>query len=341
MIIDLRSDTVTKPSAEMLLAMSKAEVGDDVFAEDPTVIRLQEYAANLFGKEAALFCPSGTMCNQIAIKCHTHPMEEVICDKLSHIYNYENGGYAFNAGVSIRLIEGENGIIASDQIPPLIQPDHDWLPKTTLVVIENTCNKGGGSFYSLSQVEAISKTCKENSLSLHLDGARIFNALAEMGNGPKEIGALVDSISVCLSKGLGAPIGSVLLGTKEFIKKARKWRKAMGGGMRQVGVIAAAGMHALEKNRDRIKDDHRRASELGTCLANRSWVKQVLPVKSNIVIFELDQQYDGAAFVADLEKEDIKAIQFGPQWVRFVTHLDITQEMVSRTIDVINGLNPK
>lgn len=339
MIIDLRSDTVTRPSAAMLEAMTNAPVGDDVFQEDPTVIQLQEKAAALFGKEAALFCPSGTMCNQIAIKCHTHAMEEVICDKLSHIYNYENGGYAFNAGVSIRLIDGENGIIAAEQIAPLIQPDHDWLPETSLVAIENTCNKGGGSYYNLNQVQEISETCKAQGLALHLDGARIFNALAETGDSPSAMGQLVDSISVCLSKGLGAPIGSLLIGTKVFIKKARKWRKAMGGGMRQVGLIAAAGLYALENNRERIKDDHIGARLLGSTLEAQSWVKEVLPVKTNIVIFELHGEYPGAQFVEDLAAQDILAIQFGPQWVRFVTHLDVDQAKIEKTVNVLEGLS--
>ena len=335
MIIDLRSDTVTKPSPAMREAMMAAEVGDDVFAEDPTVKRLEDKIAAMFGMEAALFCPSGTMTNQIAIKCHTQPLDEIICDKLSHIYNYETGGWAFHSGVSIRLTNGENGKMTVPQVAELIQSDFDWLPNTSLVAIENTVNKGGGSIYGINEMKAISEFCRGKNLKLHLDGARIFNALVELKATPVEVHGLFDSISICISKGLGAPIGSLLTGNKVFIKKARKVRKVMGGGMRQTGILAAACIYALENNVERLRDDHRRAKTIATALENAPFVKQVLPVATNIVIFEVA---DSAVMAQKFAGQNIRVQPFSQTLVRMVTHLDFTEEMLDEVIAAIKAI---
>ncbi|MFQ5447982.1 MAG: threonine aldolase family protein, partial [Saprospiraceae bacterium] len=265
-MINLISDTVTKPTPAMLQAMMAAEVGDDVFGEDPTVNALQDKVAAMFGKKAALFCPSGTMTNQIAIKCHSQPLDEVICDHYSHVYQYETGGYAFNSGAAINLIAGTNGKITAAQVEAAIKPVHDWLPLSRLVVLENTANKGGGSIYTIAEMRTISELCRERGLRLHLDGARIFNALVETGERPADVGALFDSVSICLSKGLGAPVGSLLTGDEDFIKTARRFRKVMGGGMRQAGYLAAAGIYALGHHVQRLKDDNDHARILGETL---------------------------------------------------------------------------
>ena len=326
MTIDLRSDTLTRPSPAMLRAMVEAEVGDDVFSEDPTVKKLEEMTAALFGMEAGLFCPSGTMTNQIAVKMHTQPLDEIICDKLCHIYNYETGGWAFHSGVSIRLTEGERGIMTPAQIESCILPDLDWYPNSKLVCIENTVNKGGGSVYTIEQMKAIGELCHSKRLSYHLDGARIFNALNALGRESTDLSGIFDSISVCLSKGLGAPAGSVLLGQKDAIKKARKIRKVMGGGMRQSGFIAAAGLYAIENNIARLTIDHARAKRIGTILTPLKWVKYVFPVETNIVIVEVT---DSAATTAMLRQIGIHISPFSPTLVRMVTHLDITDEMMT------------
>ena len=338
-IINLVSDTVTKPSAQMLEAMMKAEVGDDVFKEDPTAEALQAYAANLFGKEKALFCPSGTMTNQLAIKTHTSPMDEVICDKDSHIYHYENGGYAWHSGVAIQLIDGTNGIINADQIKAAIKPVHDWLPISKLVVLENTSNRGGGGYYTLDQIKPIRRLCTEKGLRLHLDGARLFNALIESGESTAEWGQEFDSISICLSKGLGAPVGSLLIGDTDFIAKARRFRKGMGGGMRQVGYLAAAGLFALQNNVQRLKNDHIRAKSLADLLSSKTFVAKILPVKTNILIFDLVDGIDAATFLGLLADKGVKASAFGPQTVRMVTHLDFTGQDLVRTLDIIDQMN--
>lgn len=335
MIIDLRSDTVTKPSAAMLQAMFSAEVGDDVFGEDPTVKKLEEKVAAMFGMEAALFCPSGTMTNQIAVKAHTQPLDEIICDKICHIYNYETGGWAFHSGVSIRLTEGDRGRMTVPQIEELILPDFDWLPNTRMVAIENTVNKGGGSVYSVAEMKAISDFCRAKGLIIHLDGARIFNALIALGETPRALHGIFDSISICISKGLGAPVGSVLTGSKEFIKKSRKLRKVMGGGMRQSGILAAACIYALDNNIERLADDHTRAKTLADTLAQCNWVKQVLPVETNIVIFEVD---DSAVVAAKLAAQGVRCQPFSPTLVRLVTHLDITDDMIDKTVSVLQSL---
>lgn len=337
-MINLISDTVTKPTPGMLQAMMTAEVGDDVFGEDPTVNALEAKAAALFGKEAALFCPSGTMTNQIALKVHTQPLDEVICDEYSHIYQYEVGGYAFNSGIGVNLIKGTNGKITAGQLAAAIKPVYDWLPISKLVVLENTCNKGGGSFYTLDEIRPIQKVCQERGLALHLDGARVFNALVETGETTQETGELFDSISICLSKGLGTPVGSLLIGTKAFIRQARRVRKAMGGGMRQAGFLAAAGIYALDNHVERLKEDNDRAKNLGEVLEKLAYVDNVRPVQSNIVIFDLKTPWSAESYLARLAEEGIKASAFGPQTVRFVTHLDVTAEMIDQVVKVIASI---
>ena len=308
----------------MLQAMMQARVGDDVFGEDPTVCALEEQAAALFGHEAALFCPSGTMTNQIAIKTHTKPLDEMICDKMSHVYQYESAGYAFHSGISVNLLDTENGILTADMVEKAIKPRYDWLPISKLVVVENTCNKAGGSIYPKGHIAAIRDVCKKNGLALHLDGARIFNALVETGISPLETGREVDSLSVCLSKGLGAPVGSLLIGNKPFIAEARRIRKVMGGGMRQAGYLAAAGIYALHHHIDRLRDDHAHARMLAGALAELSWVENIRPVQSNIVIFDVKAPVTPARLFDYLAQHDVKASAFGPMTVRLVTHLDLS-----------------
>jgi len=338
MIIDLRSDTVTKPTKAMLEAMFNAEVGDDVFSEEPTVIALEQKSAALFGKEAALFCPSGTMTNQVAIKVHTQPGDEVLCDATAHIYNYEGGGIAFNSGAQAKLIQGDRGRISAQQVLESINPTYDWLTKTSLVSIENTANRAGGSFYSLKQMQEVSAVCEKNKLNYHLDGARIFNAIVEEGYSTKEVGDCFDSVSICLSKGLGAPVGSLLLGETEFILKARRVRKVFGGGMRQAGYLAAAGIYALDNNVTRLKEDHKRAKQLAKTMSGLSYIDNVLPVDTNIIIFNLAENINPEVFLKKLADNNIKAVGFGKQAIRFVTHLDFTDEMLEKTEKVLKSI---
>jgi threonine aldolase len=339
MIIDLRSDTVTKPSKGMLDAMFNAQVGDDVFGEEPTVIALEEKVSKLFGKEAAVFCPSGTMTNQIAIKVHTQPGDEVLCDTTAHIYNYEGGGISFNSGVQAKLIPGDRGRISAQQIKDSINPTFDWLTKTSLVCLENTGNRAGGSYYSLAQIKDNAAVCEQHNLNYHLDGARIFNAIVENDYTTLDIGNQFDSVSVCLSKGLGAPVGSLLLGDKEFIRKARRVRKVFGGGMRQAGYLAAAGIYALDNNVSRLKDDHNRAKQLASCMSKLSFIDTILPVDTNIIIFNLNDKLNPEAFVQKLAANNIKAVGFGKQAIRFVTHLDFTDDMLEKVESVLKQIN--
>ena len=334
-MINLISDTVTKPTPEMLRAMMAAQVGDDVFGEDPTIRTLEEKAAAMFGKQAAVFCPSGTMTNQIALKVHTRPLDEVICEEGSHVYQYEVGGYAFHSGVGINLIKGQYGKITAEQVAAAVKPLYDWLPLSRLVVLENTCNKGGGSFYTIAEMAPIRDVCRERGLALHLDGARIFNALVETGTAASEIGPLFDSISICLSKGLGAPVGSLLLGSKAFIAEARRVRKAMGGGMRQAGYLAAAGIYALDHQVERLRDDHAHARALAQALEPLSWVADIRPVMTNIVIFDLVKPLEAASMLAYLSANGIKASAFGPHTIRLVTHLDVNTDMIEKAISVL------
>ena len=335
-MIDLRSDTVTKPTPAMLDAMMSAEVGDDVFNEDPTVIALEEKVAALFGTEAALYCPSGTMTNQIALRVHTKPQDEVICDQRSHIYRYEGGGIANNSLISAKLLDGPRGILSPDMIVDAINPDDIHFPESSLVSLENTVNKGGGCYYTIDQIAPIAALCKEKGLKLHLDGARLFNALAETGDSPAAYGQFFDSISVCFSKGLGAPVGSALLGSKATIKRAKRVRKVFGGGMRQAGFLAAACIYALDHHVERLKEDHRKAQVLGQGMANWEIAENVLPVDTNIVIVTLKEGYTPDAVLSKLEDLGILAVPFGKREIRFVTHLDYTDQQLEQTLDIIS-----
>lgn len=338
MLINLISDTVTKPSPEMLEYMHNAQVGDDVFGEDPTVNELQQKVADMFGKEAALFCPSGTMTNQIAIKVHTSPLEEVICDHNSHIYQYEVGGYAFHSGIAVSPLEGVYGKITAQQIEEAIRPQTDWFPTSSLVVLENSTNKGGGNYYTVDEVKPIHLMTRQKGLKLHLDGARIFNVLVETGESTKDVGSLFDSISICLSKGLGTPVGSVLTGSNEFIAKARKVRKVMGGGMRQAGYLAAAGIFALDHHIQDLKRDNRNALLVSKYLEKIPWVDHILPVKTNIIIFYLSDAFNSAQIVNLLKENGIQSSPFGNKAVRLVFHRDITDSMMEALIERIQKL---
>lgn len=338
MTIDFRSDTVTRPTAGMLEAMMNAPVGDDVFGEDPSINQLQEMAAGMFGMEAALFCPSGTMTNQIAIKCHTQPGDEIICDESAHIYQYEGGGIAFNSGASVKLIHGDRGRINASQVLQAIQPDDVHRPHTSLVALENTSNRGGGSCYSFNEFRAIKEVCNTHGLGFHLDGARIWNALVAKNETTREYGEVFDSISVCLSKSLGCPVGSLLIGKNDFIKKAKRVRKVFGGGMRQAGFMAAAGIYALEHHIERLREDHIHATAIAEAIASTSFVKMMLPVETNIIIFELDKSLSAPQLVDRLKQQGILGYAIAPDRVRLVTHLDITPEMTEKTIQVFNQL---
>ncbi|MFS4455726.1 threonine aldolase family protein [Maribacter sp. 2304DJ31-5] len=329
MKINLISDTVTKPSPGMLEAMLRAEVGDDVFKEDPTVNALEAKTAKMFGKEAALFFPSGTMANQTAIKLHTRPGEQLICDAYAHIFNYEGGGVSFNSGASCRLVDGDRGMFVAQQVEAAINPpDFYHSPLTSLVCIENTTNKGGGSCWDFEELERIKTICSEHNLGYHLDGARLWNALVAKNETPEQYGGLFDTISVCLSKGLGCPVGSLLVGSEEEIQKAIRIRKIFGGGMRQAGYLAAAGIYALDNHVDRLVEDHKRAKEIGGGLDALGFVKKVEPVETNIVIFEIDENYMSSAdFVLRLSERDIHIIGMGQGKLRMVTHMDYTDGM--------------
>ena len=339
MEINLISDTVTTPTKGMLAAMMSAKVGDDVFKEDATVNALEEKTAALFGMEAALFFPSGTMANQTAIKVHTQPGEQLICDHYAHIFNYEGGGVSFNSGVSCKLIAGHRGMITAKQVKAVINPpDFYHSPLTTLVCLENTTNKGGGAIWDINEMKAIKEVCTSNGLKFHLDGARIWNALAVTGEDPKLYGNLFDSISVCLSKGLGCPVGSVLLGSKDFIAKALRVRKVFGGGMRQAGFLAAAGIYALDHHRERLKEDHKKAKEIEAILSKKDFISSVSPVDTNIIIFELKESVlDAQAFMDKMNENNIRLISMGSGKLRLVTHLNYTDEMHSRLLSILNG----
>lgn len=327
MKIDLRSDTVTKPTKEMQQAMWAAEVGDDVLGDDPTVNALQEKAAKLFGMEEALFCPSGTMTNQLAIRVHTQPGSDVICDKYSHIYLYEGGGIMLNALSSVKLLDGDRGRLTAKQVAGAISPEHDIHSTVTrLVSLENTMNKGGGCYYDINEINAIKKVCNDKNIPLHLDGARLFNALVETGESSLDYGKAFDSISICLSKGLGCPVGSLLLGTHDVITKARRFRKVMGGGWRQAGFLAGAGIYALDHHVERLKEDHARARAIGNMFEHLPVVEEIFPVDTNIVIIRLAEGLSEVDYVNKLAQQGILAVTFGKNLVRFVTHLDFTDD---------------
>jgi threonine aldolase len=337
-MIDYRSDTVTRPTPGMLAFMQSAPVGDDVFGEDPSINALERVSAAKFGMEAGLFCPSGTMTNQLAIKTHTQAGDEVICDELSHIYQYEGGGIAFNSGCSVKLLHGDRGILNAAQILAGINPEDVHKPITSLISLENTSNRGGGACYDFNEFNAIKKVATDHNLALHLDGARIFNAIVHKKETAIDYGKIFDSISICLSKGLGAPVGSVLVGSASFIHKARRWRKVFGGGMRQAGYLAAAGMYALDHHIDRLVDDHNNALTLSEALSKKDFVTSILPVETNIVIATIGGKYTAASFAAILKDKGILVIAMTPTQVRFVFHLDIHENDLAKTIDTINTL---
>ncbi len=334
MIVDLISDTVTRPTQGMMDAMMNAKVGDDVFKSDPTVNSLQEKAARMFGTEDALFFPSGTMANQAAIKVHTQPGDKIFCDKWSHVYNYEGGGAAFNSGVTCKLIDGNRGMFTANQLKSEVAGRADiHVPYSRLVCIENTTNKGGGACWDFQELLAIKKVCHANNLSYHLDGARLFNALVARNETPMQYGEIFDTISICLSKGLGAPVGSILLGSKQHIAKALRVRKLFGGGMRQAGFLASAGIYALENHIDRLEEDHQKAKQIEVVLQSLSYVKKVEPVETNIVIFYVDDHLDANDFIDAMATKKILLTPMGEGKIRIVTHLDITREMIDRLLE--------
>jgi threonine aldolase len=339
MEINLVSDTVTKPTPEMIKYMFQAQVGDDVYKQDPTVIALETMVAQIFGMEAALFFPSGTMANQTAIKLHTQPGEQLIADKYAHVYNYEGGGASFNSGVSCKLLDGNRGMITAEQVAEAINdPEFYHSPLTSLVCVENTTNKGGGACYDFEEFKRIRKVCDENNLKFHMDGARIWNALVHKQENPNEYGKVFDTISVCLSKGLGAPIGSLLVSDKATIKRALRIRKILGGGMRQVGYLAAAGIYALQNNVNRLVDDHRRAKELGEVLEKLAWVEKVEPVETNILIFSLKKGFEEKLLIEKLKQKSIFISTLGQGKLRIVTHLDYKEVMHSYVMDTLQKL---
>ncbi len=339
--IDLRSDTVTKPTPGMLEAMMRSEVGDDVYKEDPSANALEARVAELFGAEEALFFPTGTMANQAAIKLHTQPSEQLICHEWAHVYNYEGGGASFNSGVSCKLLPGDMGLLSADAVEAAINPpDFYHSPLTTLVCVENTTNKGGGACYDFSELVKIKEVCDRHGLRYHMDGARLWNALVETGENPKEYGKLFDTISLCLSKGLGTPLGTVLIGTKASMKNAMRVRKVLGGGMRQIGYMAAAGLYALDHHWDRLKEDHLRAKELAECLKGCDYVKEVAPTQTNIVIFYLKESISESQLMQALQKEGIFISSMGQGKLRIVTHLDYTASMHREVLDILPNLKP-
>lgn len=319
-------------------AMQQAAIGDDVFGEDPSINALESKTAELFGMQAAIYCPSGTMTNQIAIKCHTQPGDEIICDENSHIYQYEGGGIAFNSLCSVKLLAGNFGRISATQIEGAVQPDDVHRPISRLVSLENTSNRGGGSCYDFAEIQRIRAVCNKHQLALHLDGARLWNALIAKNESAIQYGQVFDSISVCLSKSLGCPVGSLLVGNHSFIKKARRIRKVFGGGMRQAGFLAAAGIYALDHHLERLKTDHSHAKRLESTLQNLPFVKIVLPVETNIVIFELQDGLSALALVNTLKERGILAYAIAPNRVRLVTHLDISSDMIDKTVEELNRI---
>ena len=338
MTIDLRSDTVTKPSKGMLDVMMSAEVGDDVFREDPTVNELEERLAQLFGKQKALFFPSGSMANQIAIKLHTNPGEQVICDKYAHIYNYEVGGAAFHSGATCKLIDGNRGMFTAKQVKEAINPSDYYYCQTSLVEVENTTNKGGGACWDFGALEEIKALCDAHKFGFHLDGARLWNALVAKNESPSQYGGIFDTISVCLSKGLGCPVGSVLIGDEEIMNKSLRLRKLFGGNMRQAGYLAAAGLYALDHNIERLSEDHKRAKEIGEVLITMNAIKKVEPIETNIIIFELNDTIDETIFLKRLVDKNIRIIGMGSKKLRIVTHLDYTDQMHDKLLSELRTI---
>ncbi|ARV08469.1 threonine aldolase [Winogradskyella sp. PC-19] len=339
MIIDLRSDTVTKPTKGMLDAMLNAEVGDDVYKEDPSINALEQRLADMFGMDEALFFPTGSMANQAALKLHTNPGEQVICDKYAHIYNYEGGGASFNSGISCKLVDGHRGMFTAEQAEASINPpDFYHSPLTSLIAVENTTNKGGGACWDFEELKKLREVASNHGLGYHLDGARLWNALIKTGQTPKKYGGLFDTISICLSKGLGCPMGSVLIGNSDLMKGAIRVRKILGGGMRQVGFAAAAGLYALDNHFERLAEDHKKAIEIGEVLSKNESIEKVEPIETNIIIFELKSHVDEAVFLNTLNEKGIQIIGMGSNKLRMVTHLDYTDEMHERVLEIISNL---
>ena len=338
--IDLRSDTVTRPTPAMRKVMAEAEVGDDVFGEDPTVNALQEKVAHLLGKEAALFVPSGTMANQLSIKSHTQPGDEVIIEASSHPYNFEGGAGAALSGIQFQCLKGVRGIFDAAQVEEAIRPADHHYPVTKLVCLENTHNRGGGSIYPVEKMADIYRLAKSKGLLVHLDGARLWNASVAMGIKPIEYAQWADSVSVCLSKGLGAPIGSLAAGSKLFIDRVHRFRKMFGGGMRQAGIIAAAGIYALDHHFERLKDDHQNAKRLAVGLKEFKGVS-VDPkhVETNIVIFDVSNTgMTGSQVAESMKQERVLIHVIGRTQIRLVTHLDVTSEDIEITLKAFEKL---
>jgi threonine aldolase len=326
----------------MLDAMISARVGDDVFKMDESVNTLEKKIAHLFGKDSALFFPSGTMANQTAIKVHTQPGEQLICDKYAHIYNYEGGGVSFNSGVSCKLIDGYRGMFTATQVETSINPpDFYHSPLTSLVCIENTSNKAGGACWNFSEIKKIREVCNKHQLKLHLDGARLWNALVAKSESAKQYGEVFDTISVCLSKGLGCPVGSLLIGSNEIIKKALRVRKILGGGMRQSGYLAAAGIYALNNHINRLEEDHQKAKEIGVLLKSLSFVSKVEEVETNIVIFYLNKNIDELTFINNLKEKNVHILSMGDGKLRIVTHHDYTDEMHHSFFSILKKIEKK
>ncbi len=336
--INLISDTVTRPTPEMRDAIAQAVVGDDVFAQDPTVNKLETKVADMFGKEAAVFCPSGTMANQIAIKTHTNPMDEMICERNSHVYLYEAAGYSFNSGIGVQLLDGDEGRITADQVNDAIRKQDVHFPQSKLVVLENSCNRAGGSYYRLDQISPIAELCRANGLKLHLDGARLFNVLVETGDKAADLGKQFDTLSICLSKGLGAPVGTVLCGSDSDIAQARRYRKVMGGGMRQAGILAAAGIYALDHHIERLQRDNAHARILESCLSDCRYVQEIKSVYTNIVIFRVVEEIDAQHLVEKLQQKDILCLAFSKKDIRFVTHLDCSRQDVEHVCEALRSI---
>lgn len=339
MKIDLRSDTVTKPTKGMLDAMLNAEVGDDVYKEDPSINALEQRLANMFGMDEALFFPTGSMANQAALKLHTNPGEQVICDKYAHIYNYEGGGASFNSGISCKLVHGHRGMFTAEQaVASINPPDFYHSPLTSLIAVENTTNKGGGACWDFEELKKLRQVATNHGLGYHLDGARLWNALIAIGQSPKQYGELFDTISVCLSKGLGCPMGSVLIGNSELMKGAIRVRKILGGGMRQVGFAAAAGLYALDNHFERLSKDHKKAKEIGEVLSKNTSIEKVEPIETNILIFELKSHVDETEFLNKLSEKGVQIIGMGSNKLRMVTHLDYTDKMHEILLHILKNL---
>ncbi|MCR4437694.1 MAG: low-specificity L-threonine aldolase [bacterium] len=342
-VVDLRSDTVTKPTPGMREAMARAEVGDDVFGEDPTVNRLQEVVAELLGKEAALFVPSGTMSNQIAIKCHTQPGDEVILEADSHSFHYEGGGPAMLSGVQLHPIPGVRGVISAAQVAGAVRPGDHHYPCSRLVCIENTHNRAGGTIFPLRTIREIREVADRSGLRMHLDGARLWNAAVASGIKEREFAAPFDSVSVCLSKGLGAPVGSLIVGSRELIELAHRYRKVFGGGMRQVGIMAAAGLYALAHHRERLADDHRRARRLAEALAEMPGAAvDLASVQTNMVFVDVGASgLSAAEVVVKVREHGVLCLALGPSVIRLVTHLDVDDEGIDLAIAAFKAVLKK